>query len=341
MHTNAPPVRYVTTTGAVKIAYVTAGEGLPFVVMPPASSHVQLEWMPTSPLCLWLQDLSARFQLVRYDGHGQGMSSRDLTPDYSMLTLRTDLEAIVDQLELDRFVLMGTHASGYTAIRYAVDNPERVHALVLACCSASGSTWPLINAAQLARQNWEFFLSVHEATSPMPEQAAEFLRQSVTQRDWGIMAAAWTTSEVGDQLPLLRVPTLVLHPRNYVNIPSLESMKVASEIANAHIVLTEGAGPFGDSTSGIRAIEEFLHLPQEQERLERRLPAPTSRSVLSERQRHVLKFLAEGKTNGEIAAELVLSHRTVERHVSDIFTKVDVHNRAEAAVYWLRYFADR
>jgi DNA-binding NarL/FixJ family response regulator len=54
---------------------------------------------------------------------------------------------------------------------------------------------------------------------------------------------------------------------------------------------------------------------------------------LSERQLEVLKHVAAGRTNREIADALVISHRTVERHVSDIFTKLDVSSRAAATAY--------
>ena len=48
----------------------------------------------------------------------------------------------------------------------------------------------------------------------------------------------------------------------------------------------------------------------------------------------MLSLLVEGKTNNEIADHLVISQRTVERHLSDIYTKLGVRNRAEAIRYW-------
>jgi DNA-binding NarL/FixJ family response regulator len=47
----------------------------------------------------------------------------------------------------------------------------------------------------------------------------------------------------------------------------------------------------------------------------------------------VLALLAEGKTNRAIAAELFLSEKTVARHVSNIFTKLDLASRTEATAY--------
>ena len=54
---------------------------------------------------------------------------------------------------------------------------------------------------------------------------------------------------------------------------------------------------------------------------------------LSPRELDVLRLLAAGRTNKEIAEELFISLNTVLRHVSNIFRKAGVGNRAEAASY--------
>ena len=47
----------------------------------------------------------------------------------------------------------------------------------------------------------------------------------------------------------------------------------------------------------------------------------------------MLRLIAAGKTNKAIAAELFLSERTIDRHVSNIFSKLDVPSRAAATAY--------
>jgi DNA-binding NarL/FixJ family response regulator len=54
---------------------------------------------------------------------------------------------------------------------------------------------------------------------------------------------------------------------------------------------------------------------------------------LTEREVDVLRLLAEGKSNAEIAVALVLSDKTVRNHISVILDKLHVHNRVEAATY--------
>lgn len=60
------------------------------------------------------------------------------------------------------------------------------------------------------------------------------------------------------------------------------------------------------------------------------------RGVLSERELEILRLVAEGCDNEEIASQLVLSPRTVKNHVSSILSKLELDNRVQAAVYAVR-----
>src|SRR5512147_2386925 len=53
---------------------------------------------------------------------------------------------------------------------------------------------------------------------------------------------------------------------------------------------------------------------------------------LTEREREILSFIADGQTNAEIAQKLVISLKTVRNHVSNIFSKLQVADRAQAAI---------
>jgi DNA-binding NarL/FixJ family response regulator len=54
---------------------------------------------------------------------------------------------------------------------------------------------------------------------------------------------------------------------------------------------------------------------------------------LTQRELQVLRLVARGATNRAIAAELVLSERTIDRHVSNVFAKLRVSSRAAATAY--------
>jgi DNA-binding NarL/FixJ family response regulator len=57
------------------------------------------------------------------------------------------------------------------------------------------------------------------------------------------------------------------------------------------------------------------------------------RTELSDREIEVLKLIAGGKNNAEIASELYVSSKTVKNHISNILTKLQISNRIQAAVY--------
>jgi DNA-binding NarL/FixJ family response regulator len=87
---------------------------------------------------------------------------------------------------------------------------------------------------------------------------------------------------------------------------------------------------------GMRALEERLTA-----RLGQTVPlpppaAPSSLDDLSQREVEVLRLLAAGKSNRDIAEALYISLNTVATHVRNILTKTGTTNRTEAAAYALR-----
>jgi len=98
--------------------------------------------------------------------------------------------------------------------------------------------------------------------------------------------------------------------------------------------------------AGIRAAAggESLISPQIAAKLLQRLraggadevAAETIRAELSERELEVLRLIANGKDNAEIARELFISPKTVKNHISNILMKLQIDNRIQAAVYAVR-----
>jgi DNA-binding NarL/FixJ family response regulator len=64
--------------------------------------------------------------------------------------------------------------------------------------------------------------------------------------------------------------------------------------------------------------------------------AATIRAELSDREIQVLKLIANGKDNAQIAGELHISPKTVKNHISNILMKLQIDNRIQAAVYAVR-----
>ncbi len=328
----APPVQYVRTSDGYDLAYTVCGEGQPFVVMPFHMSHVRLRWS-NPEVSEWLEGLSERFKLLCYDARRMGMSTRGLR-DFALTDYVRDLETVVDHLKLDRFVLYGPAHAGHAAVLYAVAHPEKVEALILANCSLLASAGS--GAGQeLARENWDNFLTLLTALLPVMDRSemVERLRQSATQQDWLTVAEGVGVSDIAGRLGELRVPTLLLHSRGNTGLKQEEASKLAARIEGARLVITEGSSGIFDAAPALQAIDAFMQ--DLSSRKEPPMPtlggAPTH--GLSARQKQVLQLIAEGKSNKEIASALVLSLRTVERHVADLYTKLDIRNRAEATAF--------
>jgi DNA-binding NarL/FixJ family response regulator len=77
-----------------------------------------------------------------------------------------------------------------------------------------------------------------------------------------------------------------------------------------------------------------VHLdPKAAARLVREVRAPESPQALTERETDVLRLLAAGKANKEIAAALSIGEQTVKTHVSNILGKLGIQSRTQAALY--------
>jgi DNA-binding CsgD family transcriptional regulator len=117
------------------------------------------------------------------------------------------------------------------------------------------------------------------------------------------------------------------------------SLSWAYETARTQVLLGRALGELGDHESGAaelagaaRALEALGAVPAVQE--VRRLQAPSALpGGLTAREAEVLRLVAAGRSNPEIAAALFLSTKTVARHLSNIFTKLDVPTRTAAAAY--------
>ena len=101
-----------------------------------------------------------------------------------------------------------------------------------------------------------------------------------------------------------------------------------------------------DLVAGIiaAAAGESLISPQIASKVLRRLRSQTShvdaaetiRTELSDREIEVLKLIANGKDNAQIAGDLHISPKTVKNHISNILMKLQIDNRIQAAVYAVR-----
>lgn len=338
-----PTVQYATTPDGFNIAFGVRGTGTPLVFLPLTFSHVQLSWEDDTLLSYWLGRLAERFQLIQYDGRGQGLSTRGLKPGHNGSHELLDLEAVVTRLKLDRFILMARGPMAHAAIRYARAHPERVEALLLFSAPAAGSSWPASFAQRLAADHWDLFLQSFTAFDGRPadhEVALRRMRQTVTQEDWAHLIDNWIASDIRPLLKDVTTPALVIHPRDVIQPAPAASMAIAAGLPNSRYVVTEGANQLGDPAQGLRAIEQFLASIPAMEASEMSAP-PEAIQKLSAREVEVLRLITAGKSNQQIAGDLAISLNTVLRHVSNILAKTGAANRTEAAAFAHRHGLDR
>jgi class 3 adenylate cyclase/pimeloyl-ACP methyl ester carboxylesterase len=266
-----PRIQYAKTADGVSIAFWTLGEGTPFVLTPAmgGGNHIELLWQWPEYRAS-LERLAQKRRVVGYDLRGFGLSDRGVT-DFSLDSRVADLEAVVDRLELDRFILLGTLDSGPVAIVYATRHPGRVSHLVLWCAWAR--YWDVFSASQydavrsLVGRDWELYTETlaHAAVgwseSEAASRSASLMRESVAPEVYRAAAEATSEFDVIALLPRVRSPTLVFHRRQFPLVGVDVARGLASRIPDARLVLVEGASgmPFlGETETLFRAIDEFL-----------------------------------------------------------------------------------
>ncbi|MEN9933615.1 MAG: hypothetical protein RLZZ387_194 [Chloroflexota bacterium] len=130
-------------------------------------------------------------------------------------------------------------------------------------------------------------------------------------------------------------------------LPDVEVIALTSVLEDASVVGAVRAGAIGYLLKDTRADElcraikaaaqgQVQLSPQAAARLMREVRAPDSPEALTERETEVLRLLAQGKANKEIASDLTIGEKTVKTHVSNILAKLAVQSRTQAALYAVR-----
>ncbi|MGZ8764789.1 MAG: alpha/beta fold hydrolase [Acidimicrobiia bacterium] len=118
---------------SVDLAYDSTGEGFPLVLVHGFTGS-SLDWSDV------VEPLANARQVVTFDhrGHGESPNTGD-APSYTFDQLVADMTVLLDDLELERFDLLGHSMGGIVSMRYAIARPERVRSLVLMDTAAGAS----------------------------------------------------------------------------------------------------------------------------------------------------------------------------------------------------------
>ncbi len=345
--TGPQDVRFCRAPDGVRIAYAVHGTGPPLLISTCWISQLLTDW--ESPVWRhFLRDLGRFATVIRFDERGHGLSDWEVD-DYSHEARLGDLVEVAEDAGFDRFALMAMAQGGPIAIDYAIRFPGRVTRLIFYDSYALGLRDRSPEAlayhetlGQIMKVGWGRPESTFRRvfTSMMIPQATE--EQMRWLDDLQKVAASPTTAyqaraaygraDVTHLLGRITQPTLVLHSRGDRMVDFEEGRHLASEIPNAsfvplesdnHIVLEdEPAWPVF-----VAEVERFLAPDRESADGVR----PLLPDDLSAREVEVLRLAARGLSNEEIAAELVVSLRTVERHFQNAYTKLGVQGRSARA----------
>jgi len=339
-------IRICTGRDGARIAYSTVGSGPPLVWTGSWLTHLELDW--NGPVwCHWISALAEQHTVVRYDTRGCGLSDRNVG-NPTIQTWVSDLDAVVDDLGLERFPLLGVCQGGPIGVAYAAQRPERVTRLMLYGGYARGAlaTGRDTDAATQARAltemiklGWgldhgafrELFARIFmpEGATEHVQWLSELQRQAVSPRNAARLWMAFQSLDVSDLAARIAVPVLVAHVRGDAMIPVEEGERLASLIPGAEFLALEGRNHIlmKEDRAWPRFVSEMkAFFDQDGAAADEAFPD------LTRREREVLHLVAQGHTNDEIAATLGLSPKTVRNHVSNVFDKLGVGGRAQAIV---------
>lgn len=137
---------------------------------------------------------------------------------------------------------------------------------------------------------------------------------------------------IKSQFPNVKIIILTAFSQNHL---VMETMRAGAdgyllknikyeELINTILLVNKGAHILDPSVSG--GVINKIKMNNEN----------TERGELSPRESNILQMLSSGKSNKEIAELLSISDKTVRNYISNIFKKINVTNRTEAASYWYR-----
>jgi len=258
-----PDSRFADLNG-VKVHYKVAGEGQPAVVLLHGFAASLFSWREV------IGPLAESHTVVAFDRPGFGLTERPLPGEWEGQSpyspeAQADLTvALMDELGIDRAVLVGNSAGGTVAALTALRYPERVEALVLVdpAIYQGGMQFPgvvrwLLSTPQARRlgplfvrsiRDWglEFGRSAWHDPSKITDEIWDGYTKPLQAENWdkGLYEVTLASRSLGldKRLNEIQVPVLVFTGDDDRIVPTEQSIRLAGELSNAELALAPNCG---------------------------------------------------------------------------------------------------
>jgi 3-oxoadipate enol-lactonase len=233
-------------------------------------------WAPVIPL------LGRRFRLVLIDNRGSGRSTLH-KPTFSVTDMAGDVVAVLDRCRITRAHVIGTSLGGMVAQELAIEHPQRVDRLVLACTTPG---WPfgypmprssvqLMTAAAGLPPEAALRSLVENALSPDTlEEHPELVERLLANRrtrvgdpaGWKALASAGAAYSGGVRQAHIRAPTLITYGDADAVVDPRNSKLLAGRIPDSRVVVFPRLGHlfFWEDPAGFaETVTSFLLSPLE------------------------------------------------------------------------------
>jgi class 3 adenylate cyclase len=232
-------------------------------------NNVDAQW-DVEPLARLLRRLASFCRLIVFDKRGLGLSDPvQLSELPSLERWMDDLLAVLDDAQIERAALIGGNGGGLMPMLFAATYPDRVQALVLVDAFTDSLD---ISTEEIARRlesfrNWghgDILRGMAPSVADdqlLREVFAKYERAAVSPGAVQAMMRMVYQIDLRGVLPMIRVPTLVLHRRDDARIPIASGRYIAEHIPNARLVEIPGIDSFmwaGEQEMIADEIEEFL-----------------------------------------------------------------------------------
>lgn len=337
-----PQTQYARS-GDYYLAYQVLGDGPQTLLFAGGFvSHLELMWEEPG-LARFFKRLSQCARVILFDKRGMGLSDRVGVTPTTEETME-DIVAILDAVECEKATLMSASEGGPAVIMFAATYPNRTSQLILygtmpKWVRSYDYPWAL-SRSQYDRwleniiDNWGTPVSLrHFAPSQCDDKDfqawwGKVLRQSATPGSVKGVLEALRDIDVREVLPHVHVPVLVLHRTGDKAVPVAGGRYLAQNLPNCRFVELSGQDHWwwvGDAEAILDEIDQFMSKPST-------IPTDPQPLVesLTERELDVLRLIAAGYTNQQVADELVLTVGTVKTYSSHIYAKLNVDNRTQA-----------